>query len=207
MPNRLSYLRIITCQLSRTTSHSFSDTIIIPSLPTTTQTACIIFDLSNAESASRYISSAVAQTSFHFPAIQFERKNWDFHLLFLAMYSASGKMPWQSHTGGFGQPNGHPAYISVPTRNPYASHLPPPPSYVPQPFNHHSHVPPPPPPRVIASPSPSSTEPKKAVVWPPAVREYVNRCFAESSQIPGMSVQRWRKGYEKSLLAQLKITC
>ncbi|KAK5093943.1 hypothetical protein LTR70_004469 [Exophiala xenobiotica] len=98
------------------------------------------------------------------------------------MYSVSGAAPWQSN-GGYGQPNGHPAYIPVPTRNPYASSLPPPPTYVPQPLNHSS--PAPPTPMTVASPAPSN-ESKKKTEWSPAVRAYVNRCFAAEHQIPGI---------------------
>ena len=95
------------------------------------------------------------------------------------MYSASGAPPWSSN-GGYGQ-HGQPAYISVPTRYPYASPLEPPPSYTPQPLHHPSHAPP-----VSAAPAPSSENKSSKVEWPQAVRDYVNRCFASETQIPGV---------------------
>lgn len=102
------------------------------------------------------------------------------------MYSASGgPPPWQT-TAGYGQPSGHPAYIPVPTRNPYASStsLPPPPTYIPQPLHRTT---PAVPPTIIASPTPApSNEARKKIDWPPTVREYVNRCFAAENQIPGI---------------------
>lgn len=99
--------------------------------------------------------------------------------------------PWQSHPG-LGQPNGLSAYVSVPTRDPYGTMTAPPPSYDPLPLNlagvatqRPPPPPPPPPPAVLSSPVPAS-EPRKKVEWPQAVRDYVNRCFAAESQIPGI---------------------
>lgn len=96
-----------------------------------------------------------------------------FNCFTATMYSTNGTMPWQAPTG-FSQPGGH-AYIPVATRNPYASHLPPPPTYVPQPLNH------------APAPTPASaTEERKKIEWPPAVRDYVNRCFAKENELPGV---------------------
>lgn len=106
------------------------------------------------------------------------------------MYSASNtQTPWQSN--GYSQLNSHPAYLPVPTRNPYSSNLQPPPSYVPQPY---SQVVPPPPPLSAPPSAPSApthvnaptNEPKKKQEWSPSVRAYVQRCFASENQIVGV---------------------
>lgn len=110
------------------------------------------------------------------------------------MYSASGRPPWQMQSAaGYGQTHNQPAYIPVPTRNPYAAAagvLQPPPAYVPPPL-HHTPAPPPPP-HVVNSPAPSN-ETRKKIEWPPAVREYVNRCFAAEHQIAGIDKPEMEK--------------
>lgn len=108
------------------------------------------------------------------------------------MYSTGGRPPWQMQSNaGFSQAHSQPAYISVPTRNPYPTNtsFQPPPTYVPPPL-HHPPVPPPPP--AVASPSPSN-EPRKKIDWPPTVREYVNRCFAAEHQIAGIEKSEMEK--------------
>lgn len=106
------------------------------------------------------------------------------------MYSTSGRPPWQNNAG-FGQAHNQPAYIPVPTRNPYgaAAPLQPPPTYIPPPLHHAA---PPPPPPAMSSPTPSN-ETRKKIEWPPAVREYVNRCFAAERQIAGIEKPEMEK--------------
>lgn len=84
--------------------------------------------------------------------------------------------------------NAHPAYVSVPIRNPYSSNLPPPPSYAPQPYGQAlppSSAPPSAPPAPVHV-NASTNEPKKKQEWSPAVRAYVQRCFASENQIVGV---------------------
>lgn len=81
-----------------------------------------------------------------------------------------------------GYASGSPAYIPVQTRNPYASHLPPPPSYVPPPLYSASV-----PAAVPQSTSSHANDTPKKVEWPQAVRDYVNRCFAAESKLVGVS--------------------
>lgn len=98
------------------------------------------------------------------------------------MNFASGPPPWPTN----GYSNGSPAYIPVQTRNPYASHLPPPPTYVPQPlYSAPVAVP-------QSTPSPANDAPKK-VEWPQTVRDYVNRCFAAESRLDGVSKEDMEK--------------
>ncbi|KAK5095108.1 hypothetical protein LTS08_008270 [Lithohypha guttulata] len=103
------------------------------------------------------------------------------------MYSASGAPPWLSN--GYGHHTAQHAYIPVQTRNPYASSLPPPPTYIPQPLNHTLRTPSAP---GTSSPA-SSDSAKQKVEWPQTVRDYVNRCFAAETQIPGVAREEMEK--------------
>lgn len=112
------------------------------------------------------------------------------------MYSqAAGMPPWQTNSA-MNHHTGHPAYITVPTRNPFMpqSGLPPPPSYTPQPLHNVPVVPTPPMRATNGSNQNQSSQAvapqeKKKIEWSPDVREYVQRCFAPENEIKGVTKQ------------------
>ncbi|EXJ80967.1 hypothetical protein A1O3_07255 [Capronia epimyces CBS 606.96] len=98
------------------------------------------------------------------------------------MYSSSsapGHPPWQAQSSYSSNQN---AYIQVPARQTFGAQppLPPPPTYFPP--QHYMASPPtntPPPP--LAPPA------KKKMNWSPDVRDYVNRSFAQTTALPGIT--------------------
>ncbi|KAL8243642.1 hypothetical protein R6Q59_009900 [Mikania micrantha] len=106
------------------------------------------------------------------------------------MYSTPSMPPWQTNAA-MNHHTGHPAYISVPTRNPFVSQsgLPPPPTYVPQPIHSVSYFTSQQNPLSPATAQQSQNQAapdRKKTEWSPEVREYVQRCFAPENQIQGV---------------------
>ena len=70
--------------------------------------------------------------------------------------------------------------------------VPPPPTYHPQPYqSQQAQAPPPPPPPVTATPI------KKKINWPPAVRQYVQRCFTPEAMIKGITKEEMESKLKK----------
>lgn len=81
------------------------------------------------------------------------------------------------------------AYIPVMARHTFG-HVPPPPTYHPQPYQSQP-VSAPAPTAVTASPV------KKKIDWPPAVRQYVQRCFTPESMIKGITKEEMESKLKK----------
>ena len=107
------------------------------------------------------------------------------------MYSApTGAPPWQSapYRGGIHTQN---AYISVPARHTFSSHLPPP-SFTPTPLPNSANPP------MAPGTTPSAPPPKQRTNWSPEVREWVSRSFAQENILPEVS-----RGEMESKLKQI----
>jgi SAC3 family protein LENG8/THP3 len=91
------------------------------------------------------------------------------------MYSAATAMPpWQN--GHYGQPAQN-AYIPVTARQNFAA-VPPPPTYIPQPFGSQT---------TSVAPVAVDSQPKKKTEWSPEVRDYVSRSFAQENASQSVS--------------------
>src|SRR5271156_4334060 len=83
------------------------------------------------------------------------------------------------------------AFIPVVARRTYGQ-VPPPPTYHLQPYqSQQAQAPPPPPPPVTAAPI------KKKINWPPAVRQYVQRCFTPEAMIKGITKEEMESKLKK----------
>lgn len=107
--------------------------------------------------------------------------------------SASGRTPWQT-SNSCAPIDSQNAYIPVPARQTFGhqSNLPAPPFYVPPPLNSISQqqYPPLPPTSVSSASTTPSAPAKKKITWSPAVRDYVNRSFAQENSIAGITKEQ-----------------
>ncbi|EXJ90511.1 hypothetical protein A1O1_03614 [Capronia coronata CBS 617.96] len=95
--------------------------------------------------------------------------------------SAAGHPPWQAQSSYAPNQN---AYIQVPARQTFGAQPPvaQPNYYVPPQYMHHPSTDTP-----IAQPAPPA---KKKMNWSPDVRDYVNRSFAQTTSIPGVTKEQ-----------------